>query len=134
MNDDETRVLGDPAKERPRAPLASPDEGPHGARPGKAALTLGQLQDVVRETYLARDRERGLERTFLWFVEEVGELSRELKSPQRDEERLRHEMSDVLAWLMSVANLTDVDLQEAAQTYAEGCPRCGTRPCRCPTR
>jgi NTP pyrophosphatase (non-canonical NTP hydrolase) len=41
------------------------------------------------------------------------------------------EFSDVLAWLASLADLTGVDLAEAAQRYAGGCPRCDAMPCRC---
>ena len=49
--------------------------------------------------------------------------------PQRDQ--LVHEIGDVLAWLTSVANLVDVDLEAAASRYANGCPRCGHIPCTC---
>jgi NTP pyrophosphatase (non-canonical NTP hydrolase) len=42
-----------------------------------------------------------------------------------------HEFGDVLAWLTSLANQLDVDLNEAAQRYAEGCPRCTSTPCSC---
>jgi NTP pyrophosphatase (non-canonical NTP hydrolase) len=101
---------------------------------GVGAVTLRQLQEQIRRTYFERDTERGLERTFLWFVEEVGELARLLKSDRKDAEALRTEFSDVLAWLLSVANLAGVDIQEAAQRYADGCPKCRTSPCRCPMR
>jgi NTP pyrophosphatase (non-canonical NTP hydrolase) len=101
---------------------------------GVGAVTLRQLQEQIRRAYFERDAERGLERTFLWFVEEVGELARLLKSDRKDAEALRTEFSDVLAWLLSVANLAGVDIQEAAQRYADGCPKCHASPCRCPMR
>ena len=84
----------------------------------------------MRALYGARDRERGLARTFAWFVEECGELSRALF--RGDAEQQRHEFADVLAWLASLADQAGVDLAQAAERYASGCPRCGATPCVCP--
>jgi NTP pyrophosphatase (non-canonical NTP hydrolase) len=92
-------------------------------------VDLAELQTTIRETYGDRDRERGLEGTFAWFIEEVGELSRALLRQGHDERVL--EFSDVLAWLVTLADLADVDLAEAARRYVDGCPKCGGRPCRC---
>jgi len=97
-------------------------------------VTLRKLQEQIRRTYFDRDAARGLERTFLWFVEEVGELARLLKTDRRDLYALQVEFSDVLAWLLSVANLAGVDIEEAAQRYVSGCPKCGASPCQCPMR
>ncbi len=97
-------------------------------------MTLQEFQEQIRRTYFDRDAARGLERTFLWFVEEVGELARLLKTDRRDLYALQVEFSDVLAWLLSVANLAGVDIEEAAQRYANGCPKCGASPCQCPMR
>jgi NTP pyrophosphatase (non-canonical NTP hydrolase) len=93
-------------------------------------VEIGELQERLRALYEARDRARGRDATFLWLVEEVGELSRALRGGDRA--ALRHELSDVLAWLLSVATLDGVDMEEAAARYAGGCPRCGRTPCRCP--
>jgi NTP pyrophosphatase (non-canonical NTP hydrolase) len=95
-------------------------------------MDLADLQRVIRETYLERDRERGVDGTFRWLVEEVGELARSLRTD--DPSNRTHEVGDVLAWLASVANLTGVDLEEAASRYAAGCPRCRSTPCACPAR
>lgn len=92
-------------------------------------MDLGQLQRTIRDTYGAQDRARGVDGTFAWFVEEVGELSRAIRREGHDERV--EEFSDVLAWLVTLADLTGVDLAAAAERYAEGCPRCGARPCRC---
>ena len=84
----------------------------------------------MEERYGERDRSRGLDRTFNWFVEEVGELSRALRKGDRvDVER---ELSDVFAWLVSVGNLAGIDVQEAVERYADGCPKCHESPCKCP--
>jgi NTP pyrophosphatase (non-canonical NTP hydrolase) len=92
-------------------------------------MELGELQRVMRETYLERDAKRGTDATFRWLTEEVGELAKALR--HSDPKELAHEFSDVLAWLASLANLTDVDLDRAVERYANGCPRCGASPCRC---
>jgi NTP pyrophosphatase (non-canonical NTP hydrolase) len=78
-----------------------------------------------------RDAERGRDATFRWFTEEVGELARAVRHGDADE--LRHEFSDVLAWVASLANLTEIDLDDAAGRYANGCPKCGRSPCECPS-
>jgi NTP pyrophosphatase (non-canonical NTP hydrolase) len=45
-----------------------------------------------------------------------------------------HEVGDVLAWLASLANLLEVELESAAARYAGGCPKCGRIPCACEFR
>jgi NTP pyrophosphatase (non-canonical NTP hydrolase) len=95
-------------------------------------MEIREFQRVLGETYLERDRARGVDGTFRWLVEEVGELARALRDGS-DADR-EHEAGDVLAWLASVANLTEVDLEDAVSPYAQGCPRCGHRPCDCPMR
>lgn len=92
-------------------------------------MEIASLQDTLRDTYLERDSRRGSDATFRWFTEEVGELARALRDGERDQ--LVHEFGDVLAWLTSLANLTDVELDEAAARYANGCPKCGAMPCGC---
>ncbi len=84
----------------------------------------------MEERYGERDRARGLDRTFAWFVEEVGELSRALR--KGDRENLEHEFGDALAWLVSLGNLTGVDVQACVERYAAGCPKCAEVPCTCP--
>jgi len=92
-------------------------------------MEISELQDVLRRTYLERDARRGPDATFRWLVEEVGELARALR--KQDRENLEHEFGDVLAWLTSLASLTGVELSNAAERYANGCPKCGDIPCSC---
>jgi NTP pyrophosphatase (non-canonical NTP hydrolase) len=75
-------------------------------------LTLRCAQKAIRLSYLERDSKRGLYGTFTWFVEEVGELAEALLG-KRNREGLEEEFADVLAWLLSLANLVEVDLEEA---------------------
>ena len=92
-------------------------------------MEIAGFQQTLRDTYLERDSRRGTDATFRWLTEEVGELARAIRDDDRDQ--LVHEIGDVLAWLTSVANLVDVDLEAAASRYAKGCPRCGRIPCVC---
>ena len=92
-------------------------------------MEIASLQRSLRDTYLERDSQRGTDATFRWFTEEVGELARAFRDDDRDQ--LVHEFGDVFAWLMSLANLAGVELDEAAGRYANGCPRCGATPCAC---
>lgn len=84
----------------------------------------------MRATYGDRDAARGVDATFRWLTEEVGELARAIRTGDRD--NLELEFSDVAAWLASLANLLDVDLDTAVARYDEGCPKCHRRPCECP--
>lgn len=92
-------------------------------------MTLRELQERIEATYGARDRARGVDGTFRWLVEELGELARAIRDA--DPERLEEELSDVLAWTATVASLCGVDLSRAAARYAAGCPQCGATPCVC---
>jgi len=94
-------------------------------------MRVGELQKHIGELYLAKDRRRGATGTMLWMVEEVGELAEAVRRGER--QGLEEEMADVLAWLASLANLLDVDLERAfAAKYPATCKRCGQKPCACP--
>ena len=93
-------------------------------------MELAEFQDAIRRTFLDRDASRGLDGTFRWMVEEVGELAKAIRDGSADERA--HEAGDVLAWLASVANLLEIDLEQAGARFANGCPRCGQQPCACP--
>jgi NTP pyrophosphatase (non-canonical NTP hydrolase) len=94
------------------------------------AFTLAQLQQVIREIYDAKDRRRGVEGTFMWFIEEVGELATALRGGTVRERE--EEFADVLAWLATLANNVGVDLDAAVRRkYGGGCPGCGQTPCVC---
>ena len=96
-------------------------------------MTLAELQQRIRDLFGAKDARRGVEGTFMWFMEEVGELSAALRHGS-DRDNLVLEFADVLAWLATLANIAGVDLEEAmARKYGAGCPGCGQTPCRCGT-
>ena len=81
--------------------------------------------------YYEKDAERGAEATFLWLIEEVGELASALRSGTKEE--LGAEFADVFAWLTTIANVKEIDLtDEIEKKYGRGCPGCGNRVCNCP--
>ena len=93
-------------------------------------LGVREFQKRIEDIYLHRDSARGVMTNFAWFVEEVGELSRALRRGER--KNLDEEFGDVFAWLVSLASIANVDMQQAAAKYANGCPRCHKTPCGCP--
>ncbi|HPF77179.1 MAG: pyrophosphohydrolase [Phycicoccus sp.] len=92
-------------------------------------MTLAELQSVIAATYGARDAERGIPSTVAWIAEEVGELAQAVRKGTRAQQE--HEISDVLAWVASLANQLDIDLTHALERYAAGCPKCHAVPCAC---
>ncbi len=93
-------------------------------------MELQALQALMHSMYRDRDAARGIDATFRWLTEEIGELARAIR--KGDDANLVHEFGDVLAWLASLADLLGVDLDDAVARYADGCPRCGLTPCGCP--
>ncbi|MEM6313838.1 MAG: MazG nucleotide pyrophosphohydrolase domain-containing protein [Planctomycetota bacterium] len=75
-------------------------------------MTLSEFQDHIRTKYHATDAARGTPGTWMWFIEEVGELSSALAKGD-DRANLEEEFADVLAWLCTLANINDVDLESA---------------------
>jgi len=94
-------------------------------------MTLEEFQRRIESIYFVRDSERGIEGTFVWFAEEVGELAKELRKRRREPQRLKEELADVLAWLTTLASLLDIEIEECARIYANGCPKCHRTPCEC---
>ena len=94
-------------------------------------LTLTDFQQLIRQMYIEKDVARGIDGTFMWLMEEVGELAAALRSGTQQERTA--EFADVLAWLVTIANVAGVDLSEAVmRKYGSGCPGCGRFVCICP--
>ena len=81
-------------------------------------MTIKEFQQLISEKYEERDRERGTPKTFLWFIEEVGELATALAGD--DQENKVEEFGDVLAWLCTLANINNVDIEKACEKYTSG--------------
>ena len=89
-------------------------------------LTLAAFQKLIRDRYFPTDSARGTPGTFMWFIEEVGELATALhnnapgKTPTAAERaNLDEEFADVLAWLTTLANINGVDLERACRKYTQ---------------
>lgn len=100
------------------------------ADPASESLTLTGLQDLIRVMYSSKDEQRGVDGTFMWLMEEVGELAAALREGSSEE--LAREFADVLAWLATIANVAGVNLEQAViDKYGRGCPGCGQMVCAC---
>lgn len=96
-------------------------------------MTLDEIQDLIDRMYSDKDRQRGSEATFLWLCEEVGELAAAIREGSIEEKR--GEFADVLAWLVTLANVEGIRLSDAMKAkYGEGCPGCGKMVCTCDSK
>ena len=78
-------------------------------------MKIKEFQEFISDRYETRDRQRGTPATFMWFVEEIGELATALAGD--DQVNKAEEFADVFAWLCTLANINDVDLSQAIQKY-----------------
>lgn len=115
--------------------MASKQERPSSMEDGDgsnqpAPITIGEFQQLIRVMYLEKDVARGVDGTFMWLMEEIGELAAALRSGTS--ENLAEEFADVIAWLTTIANVAEVDLTAALRSkYGDGCPGCGQLVCTC---
>lgn len=94
------------------------------------SISLTQLQKLIEEMYSSKDEARGVDGTFMWLMEEIGELAAALREGTPEE--LAAEFADVLAWLATIANVAGIDLDRAVKDkYGDGCPGCSQMVCRC---
>ena len=80
-------------------------------------MLISEFQQLISQKYLERDQQRGTPATFMWFIEEVGELATALAGD--DQENKVEEFADVFAWLCTLANINDVDLEKACEKYTK---------------
>ncbi|MBA7682072.1 hypothetical protein ES703_90418 [subsurface metagenome] len=78
-------------------------------------MHISQFQQLISQKYQKRDQERGIPTTFMWFIEEVGELATALAA--NDKQNNEEEFADVFAWLCTLANISNVDLEKACKKY-----------------
>jgi len=78
-------------------------------------MNISKFQRIISKKYEKRDRQRGIPATFMWFIEEVGELATALAS--NDPKNKEEEFADVFAWLCTLANISDVDLENGCAKY-----------------
>ena len=92
-------------------------------------MEIREFQQLIDRMYSDKDRRRGPAKTFLWLAEEVGELASAIA--KNDQQNKEEEFADVLAWLVTLANVEGVDLEQAIRKFTRGCPGCGEMVCRC---
>ena len=93
-------------------------------------VAFADFQQLIRNMYLQKDLARRIDGTFMWFMEEVGELAAALRDGSHEDKM--EEFADVIAWLTTMANVVGVDLSEAVtRKYGSGCPGCGHFVCTC---
>lgn len=116
------------------------------------SMDLRDFQNLIRQMYFEKDVARGVSGTYMWLAEELGELASDLRKVEqlrqadtaemktdvarklaKVESNLKTEFADVIAWLVTIANIVDVDLSDAlAAKYGNGCPGCSNLVCDCP--
>jgi len=92
-------------------------------------MEIKEFQRKMYEIYGERDKKRGIEKTYMWAIEEMGELVRAIRKSNREE--IGSEFADVIAWLFSLANLLELDIENVLKKYANTCPKCKKNPCTC---
>lgn len=96
-----------------------------------ASVALDDFQQLIKKMYFEKDQARGVDGTFMWLMEEVGELAAALREGSHADKM--EEFADVLAWLATIANVAGVDLSAAVENkYGTGCPGCSQLVCQCP--
>lgn len=96
-------------------------------------MEIKEFQQLIKRLYYEKDLKRGKEKTLIWLFEEMGELAEAVR--KEDVDSIREEMADVFAWLVSLANLYGIDLEEAVKSkYPNVCIKCGKIPCECDER
>jgi len=96
-------------------------------------MEISEFQQKMQDLYIHNDKKRGIHRTCLWLGEEMGELMRELKFniDKIDKQAAASEMADIYAWVASLANLLEIDLQSIILSKYNTCPKCNSNPCIC---
>lgn len=95
-------------------------------------MKISKFQDLMRQLYIHQDKKRGLDKTFIWLIEEIGELANCLNKKRINKSDIAEELSDVIAWTCSLANLLEINLETALkEKYPDKCKKCKSNPCRC---
>ena len=93
-------------------------------------MEIKEFQDRIKKNFFHKDSRRGPEKTYLWLMEEIGELSQAIL--ENDKQNIAEELSDVAAWIFSLANIYGIDLDSAMQDkYPDTCKVCHSSPCIC---
>ena len=93
-------------------------------------MHISEFQDIMCKLYIKKDKKRGINGTIIWLEEEIEELKEAIENGNT--EAVQNEFADVLAWLASLANMVQIDLEKATLSkYNNKCPKCQNLPCDC---
>ena len=95
-------------------------------------MKISEAQKIIADTYGKKDKERGSAGTFMYLVEEVGELATSIREEGPEEKA--SEFADVFAWTLSLAALEGIDIEKAFKDKYSICNGCGKSPCACETK
>ncbi len=95
-------------------------------------MKISDFQNLLKDLYLQNDLNRGVKSSFIWLIEEIGELATLLNSIDLDKKKVSEEIADIIAWTISIANILDVDIEKAlSDKYPNKCKKCSSSPCKC---
>ena len=90
------------------------------------SLTIRKMQKYLKEKYKRAKPEdiKNTQRYFLKLIEEVGELAEVIRKEQRMEGNkikgtIEEELSDVLYYILMIANTYDIDLEDCFRMKEE---------------
>ena len=95
-------------------------------------MKISEFQNLIKDLYFEQDLSRGINTTFIWLIEEIGEFARILRSKDLNLENASEELADIIAWTSSLANLLEIDLETTlSKKYPNKCNKCKSKPCIC---
>lgn len=107
--------------------------------PAQFEWSLREWQRHIRDVYGDRNLQRGIEvilNRLFREVEELRSVSRRVPRWTSSADEILHEhadeLADALAWVISAANVLEVDLEKCVLgRYGGGCTSCLVTPCSC---
>jgi len=95
-------------------------------------MNIREFQTLIKDLYFEQDQKRGLKNSYIWLIEEIGELASVLKKTEINLDEASEELSDIFAWTTSIANLLNIDLETVLiKKYPNICIKCKSNPCVC---
>ncbi|KKK41351.1 hypothetical protein LCGC14_0595400 [marine sediment metagenome] len=95
-------------------------------------MNIREFQTLIKDLYFEQDQKRGLKNSYIWLIEEIGELASVIKKSEINFDKVSEELSDIIAWTTSIANLLNIDLETALiKKYPNMCIKCKSNPCIC---
>ena len=95
-------------------------------------MRISEFQALLKKLYLHKDLNRGIKSTYIWLIEEIGELATLINAQELDKKKISEELADIIAWTISIANTLNIDIEEAISSkYPNKCKKCNSSPCNC---